>query len=279
MLLKTAIKTKMVAELTCLIPSDGHNPSGEGKIITLLSGGGGCGVTTLAFNLANELALASDKESLLVDLDWFYGALGPYLGLQGNYGIADLLARDDHVDGQLVRSTAVTYSDSLHVLLSPASITTRHNEAVPNQNLNQVLSACRQTYAHTIIDAARVSRQVAATLAEASTSVMLVFQLTVKDIHKIRAERTALIESGIPESRLVLVANRYDKRSSVTLDDARIALGGLPVNLIANDYRAAVHNVNFGRPLSETAPTSILRRDINMFWRGLDYGTITNQLS
>ena len=279
MLLKSAIKADLASTLGRLVPDCGHGSAGNGKIITLLSGGGGCGVTTLAFNLANELALASTRESLLVDLDWYYGALAPYLGLQGKFGIGDLLARDSRIDGNLVRSTAVAYSDHLHVLLSPASISTVHTEFVPDQNLNQVLSACRQAYAHTVIDAPRVSRQVAATLAEASTSVMMVFQLTVKDIHKIRSLRTALLESGIPESRIVLVANRYDKRSSVSLEDAQIALGGLPVSLIANDYRAAVHNVNFGRPLSETAPTSLLRRDLNIFWRRLQQGVFASQIS
>ncbi len=279
MLLKSAIKADLASTLGRLLPDSGHGSSGNGKIITLLSGGGGCGVTTLAFNLANELALASTRESLLVDLDWYYGALAPYLGLQGKFGIGDLLARDSRIDGNLVRSTAVAYSDHLHVLLSPASINAQNTEFVPDQNLNQVLSACRQAYAHTIIDAPRVSRQVAVTLAEASTSVMMVFQLTVKDIHKIRSLRTTLLESGIPESRIVLVANRYDKRSSVSLEDAQIALGGLPVSLIANDYRAAVHNVNFGRPLSESAPTSLLRRDLNIFWRRLQQGVFASQIS
>jgi pilus assembly protein CpaE len=262
LLLKSAIKAELAGVLARLLPANGHTSSGDGTVITMLSGSGGCGATTLAFNLAHELALASRRESLLIDLDWYYGAIAPYLGLQGHYGIGDLLARDSHIDGTLVRSTAVAFSTNLHVLLSPVSINSLHSEAINNQNLSKVLYACKQAYAHTVIDAPRVSRQVAATLAGASAVVLIVFQLTVKDIHIVRSVRAALFERGIPENRVVLVANRYDKHSSVTLNEAQDALGGQPLRLVANDYRTAVYNINFGRPLSETAPSSLLRRDI-----------------
>ena len=262
LLLKSAIKSELTGALGRLLPASGSGSSGQGTVITLLSGSGGCGATTLAFNLANELALGSARESLLIDLDWYYGALAPYLGIQAHYGVGDLLARDGHIDGNLVRSTAVAFSNHLNVLLSPVSINALNTESIHNQNMDKVLYACKQAYAHTVIDAPRVSRQVAATLAGVSTAVLIVFQLTVKDIHIVRSARAALLERGIPESRIVLVANRYDKRSSVPLTEAQDALGGQPLSLVANDYRTAVYNINFGRPLAETAPSSLLRRDI-----------------
>ncbi len=262
LLLKSAIKEDLPAVLDRLLPPGARDLSGEGTVITVLSGSGGCGATTLAFNLANELALDSARESLLIDLDWYYGAIAPYLGLQGRYGIGDLLARDSNVDGTLVRSTAVQFSKNLQVLLSPVSINDLNTASVTIRNMDHVLLACKQTYAHTVIDAPRVSREVAATLAGASAVVLIVFQLTVKDIHVVRSARAALLERGIPPGRIVLLANRYDKRSSVTLEEAQTALGGQSLQLISNDYRTAVYSINFGRPLSETAPTSLLRRDI-----------------
>ena len=262
LLLKSAIKADLVTALYRLLPSGGNGLVGDGTIITLLSGSGGCGATTLAFNLANELTLASARQALLIDLDWYYGGIAPYLGLQGRYGIGDLLARESPVDGNLVRSSTVAFSDNLHVLLSPVSINALQCEAVHNHNMKKVLHACKPTYTHTIIDAPRVSRQVATTLAGVSTVVLIVFQLTAKDIQVVRAARAALLEQGIPESRIMLVVNRYDKRSAVSLDEARKVLGNQPLHLIANDYRTAVHNVNFGQSLAETAPSSLMRHDI-----------------
>jgi pilus assembly protein CpaE len=243
-----------------VLRAKGDGSSGEGTIITLMAGSGGCGATTLAFNLANELGAA--REALLMDMDFDYGAIAPYLGLQGKFGIGDLLARDGRVDGNLVRSTAVTFSKNLHVLLSPVSVNAPQTEAADYPNLNEVLSACKQAYAHTIIDAPHVSRRVGATLAGASTAVLIVFQLTVKDIHSVRSLRAALVEGGLSENRIALVANRYDKNSSVTPHEAQEALGVKTLHLVANDYQTAVNNINFGRPLSETASASLLRRDI-----------------
>jgi Flp pilus assembly CpaE family ATPase len=90
----------------------------------------------------------------------------------------------------------------------------------------------------------------------------MVFQLTVKDIHTVRSARAALLEGGLSENRIALVANRYDKHSSVKADEAQMALGVKTLHLVANDYHTAVNNSNFGRPLSETAAASLLRRDI-----------------
>lgn len=262
LLLKSAIEDDLAAVLGRLLSLGGNGSSGDGSIITVLSGSGGCGATTLAFNLANELALTSDRQSLLVDLDRYYGALAPYLGLKGRYGIGDLLARDGNIDGDLVQSTAVAFADNLHVLLSPVSTAVPSSKPVHHRNMDKVLCACKQAYAHTVIDAPRALHEMAATLAAASSFVLMVFQMTVKDVHVIRAERARLLERGIPESRIVLVVNRYDKRSSVTPDEACDALGRQPLHLITNDYRTAVDCVNFGRPLSKAAPSSPLRRDI-----------------
>jgi pilus assembly protein CpaE len=270
LLLKSAIKDDLAAVLGRLLSLGGNGSSGDGAIITVLSGSGGCGATTLAFNLANELALASERPSLLIDLDRYYGAIAPYLGLKGRYGIGDLLSRDGHIDGELLQSTTVPFAENLHVLLSPVSTAVPSSKPVSHRNMDKILCACKQSYAHTVIDAPRALHEMVATLAAASSSVLLVFQMTVKDVHVIRAERARLLERGIPDTRIILVGNRYDKRSSVTPDEARAVLGHQPLHLIANDYRTAVDCVNFGRPLSKAAPSSPLRRDIRQLIDALD---------
>jgi Flp pilus assembly CpaE family ATPase len=134
---------------------------------------------------------------------------------------------------------------------------------VPNRNLKKALFACKQAYDHVVVDAPCVSRDVAATLAGASSVVLLVFQPTAKDLHSVRAARDALLERGLPDSRILPVVNRYDKKhSSVTLNEVRDALGSQRLCTISSDYCTAVRCINSGRPLSESAPSSLLRRDI-----------------
>lgn|GEM_PF-4568616 len=62
---KELISSKLAPVLEKLIPSKVIRPKGEGHIITVLSAGGGCGATTLAVNLADELRVLASFHVLL----------------------------------------------------------------------------------------------------------------------------------------------------------------------------------------------------------------------
>ncbi len=153
---RKALDPELVGVLQRLMPNSVRRAGGSGLAITVLSASGGCGATTIAVNLANELRLEVGEPTLLVDLDASYGAIGAYLGLKGNYGIADALAHGDRVDAQLVRSSASEFTEDLHVLLSPANLGSQTRTTVQYENLGHALEACKQAYSHTVIDAPRV---------------------------------------------------------------------------------------------------------------------------
>ena len=244
-------------------PAVATKSTSQGKAITILSAGGGCGATTLTVNLANELQLASEQPVLLVDLDYHYGAVGTYLDLHGQYGVSDVLAHTGHVDSNLIDTTAVKYSDQLHALISPASIHFQETRPIPNSNVEPVISACRQGYAYTIIDAPRIPMDIAASLAESSAGTLIVFQACVKDVRIAKSIITSLNNRGIPLENIYPVLNRYKKRGEmIGIEEVKNALGGLKITCMANDYSSAVKGINFGKPLSKSAPRSALRKDL-----------------
>src|SRR6185437_9519990 len=107
-LLKNAIVSDLHDVLKRLVADNA--PSSSGAAVTVLSAGGGSGATTVAVNLAAELQLRGEPghhdPALIVDLDSFYGSAAAYLGIEGEYGIFDLLSRPDPMDSQLIHSTA-----------------------------------------------------------------------------------------------------------------------------------------------------------------------------
>jgi pilus assembly protein CpaE len=260
-LIKDSIEADLLGVLHRLVPDRGAEVGQQGCSVTVLAASGGCGATTFAVNLANELG-TSEAPALVIDLDCFHGAVASYLGVEGRYGIADVLSRDGHIDGHLISSTSIAYSKSLHVLLSPASIDFVNPKPPRFEVLKDVLEACTSAYAYTVIDAPRVPIRVQSLLARTTATTFIVFQLTVKDINMAAATRQALIAGGAAEDRIVCVANRYRKRSPVSLNDARKALGDATVRLVRNDFHSAVRSLNDGRLLAESAASSRLRRDI-----------------
>ena len=64
-------------------------------------------------------------------------------------------------------------------------------------------------------------------------------------------------------SRIVLVLNRFRKQNHmIGFDECRRALGDEGLETVRNDFKSALRSINFGKPLSEVAPMSGLRRDL-----------------
>jgi len=259
---KSSVAEELPSALGRLIPEEVLGGQ-AGAITTVLAASGGCGATTVAINLANELHLSSGDPALLVDMDLHYGAVGSYLGISGQFGLADVLNHAGHIDPQLIRSTAISCGEGLYVLASPASAHFAQTVALDFRNLDQALDACKQAYAHTVIDAPRASMDLAAALAAQSTTTIVVLQLNVKDVRITRETLMALTERGVRAETLIPLANRCHKRSSmVTLDDAQRALGAISLERIRNDFRSAIRGMNYGQPLSRASPRSGMLKDI-----------------
>jgi len=260
---KQFMNSELLDVLVRLLPDSNPTQSRPGKCFTVLSAGGGCGATTMVVNLAYELQINSPKPVLLIDMDYSYGSVASYLELNTRYGIADVLQHPGNIDENLIDTTSVQYTDALRVLISPASIDFSNSRDLEISQLSQVLAACKQSNGFTVIDAPRISMKAATSLGESSDATVVVFQPTVKDIRVAKSMITSLRNNGIPADRIRPVLNRYRKRKeTITFDEAQEAIGEFPITRLSNDYASAVKSINFGKPLSVTAPRSALRKEM-----------------
>jgi Flp pilus assembly CpaE family ATPase len=277
-MVKDTITAELAGVLNRICPSVANGQSGA--VFTVLSSGGGCGATTLAVNLANELQLALSSgtpsassaaaggRALVVDLDTCYGAVGTYLGVDGEYGILDLLDRSGALDSHLIETTSVAYADRLHVLVSTASSNLGEPARMSPARLGAAAAACRGAYAVTVIDAPRVGLEAAAELVRASDVTLLPLQLTIKDIRSARQMLARLAPGGVSslpggKGSVVPIVTRYAKRTAmVTLAEARQALGNIELATLCNDYHAAGQSLSHGKPLAQVSARSDIRKEI-----------------
>lgn len=258
---KNAIVAELGTVLERLLAQEPEGSTRFGSIISVFSCSGGCGATTVAVNLANELRLAENKRVLVVDLDQHYGAVATYLGVKGRYGIGHILGRQGPVDKHLIESTAVAYREGFDVLLSPAS-TESDTPTLNYKNLPATLEACRESYDYIIVDAPRLPKQMMIDLASISRIGMVVFQLTVRDVAYASSIISFLADQGIPRERLVSLANRVRKRGpSLRLEDGRRAIGSGAMCPVRSDWAKAMKSLNRGQLLSDVAGRSGLRKD------------------
>ncbi|MAE68054.1 MAG: hypothetical protein CMJ18_27710 [Phycisphaeraceae bacterium] len=260
---RKTMTSELVSVLDRLHPGAGRDGGACGSLYAVLSAAGGCGATTIAVNVADELAAHAGGPVLLVDLDTKFGAVAGYFGRDGEYGVADVIHRDGPIDPQLIRSTALRQSEGLDLLINPASAAFGAGIAFRHDRVGELAAACRAAYRCTVVDAPDLPVDAAADLAASSDATLLVMQPTVKDIRNARAMMSAPTDRGLRQDRVIVVANRYARRRhGVLLNEARRALGGIDPRKITNDYRAAMAGIDYGRPLAQAAPRCGLRRDV-----------------
>ena len=233
-----------------------------GSIVTVFSASGGCGATTVALNVANELRIKASKPVLVIDLDRCYGAASAYLDIKSEYGIDDVLTYEGKIDKHLIQSSSSSYKDDFHVLLSSAGTAKKASHDINPECLSTVLQACRQGYAHTVIDAPRMDEQTVKVLTELSDFTIVVFQLTLKDLKFARSIISMFKALGLSEDKIIPLANRFKKRGPlIGIDDGKRALGTDNVYSIRSDWRNAINCLNNGKTLAEAAPHSGIRKD------------------
>jgi len=233
-----------------------------GNIISVFSSSGGCGATSAAVNLANELRLMSSGPVLVIDLDNCYGTVSAYLGITGQYGIAHVLSHKHPINKHLIESVAYNYMEDFHVLLNPAAIEDGEFKSLQYENLTAALQACRETCRYIVVDAPRVAESVATNLASVSKFALIVFQLTVKDLRFARAMMSSFTQSGTSPKRIIPPANRVKRIGPlVRLEDSKEAMGLDSLHQIRSDWRKAMKSINRGQPLAQVARRSGIRRD------------------
>ena len=263
-LLKSAIAADLPGVLRQLTPSPaGSRMPDRHTVITILSAGGGCGATMLAVNLAGELHRICEQPSLLIDLDCSFGGAAGCLGVTARYGIADVLADAKRIDAELIRSTATTYRDQLHLLASPATVPHQEPDAMKYEHLNLALRSARQAYEYTVVDAPKMPIDLTVDLARASEFVLIVLELNTEDIRIARLFIKAPVDHGIATDRILALANRYRRRRQmVPWAEAKRALDLVRLGRLRNDYVNVATSINFGKLLADIAPRSPVRRDI-----------------
>ena len=125
------------------------NATSTGKIISLIAPNGGCGVSTLAANLAVSLA-EQQHQVLLVDLHLHTDDLAMLLDMKPNYSIANLCQSISGMDRSLLDKALTTHESGVELLAPP-----RRSEdaaAVTARGVCQVLVLARSAFPFVVVD-------------------------------------------------------------------------------------------------------------------------------
>lgn len=213
-----------------------------GQVIAVMGARGGVGASTIAVNLAAQLATLTHGHIVILDLHLQRGTTALMLGAKPNAGLRVALEEPDRVDGLFLERTSVEVGERLRLIAAEEAY--EADVAPTADGVARLLTLLRRKFNHIVVDLPMpptpATRQVL-TVARQRVAVLGPDVASIRDALAIRRICGAL---GVP--RLITVLNRSGAPGA--LKPAMIAegLGGKPDVTIPDLTRHLPRAANLG---------------------------------
>ncbi len=233
----------------------------KSRRICVTGASGGAGTTSIACNLALEIAQLTDRDCALVDLDLQFGDVALNFDCEPSFTLHDLAEAGAGLDKSVLESALKKLPSKVAILSRPHVL--EQQEAVTPDTIHRVIELLGGSYENIIMDVPRdVNACTGAAFAQADI-IFIVCQLLVPSIRNAKRYYEALLRIGVPDERLQFVVNRSDGRSGrVTVKDLEETTRRPIYACIPNDYQFVARSIDFGRPIASLDRSSPVRAAI-----------------
>lgn len=242
--------------------------SRDGAILAVHGMAGGVGATTLATNLAWEIATASKTDApkvCLLDLDLQFGSVATYLDLPRRDSVYELLSDIENMDEDSFGQALMSFEDKMQVLTAPADMLPL--DLLPPEDIQKLLDIASTHFDYVIVDMPKTLVQWSETVLNAAHVYLAMIELDMRSAQNALRMKRALQSEDLPFEKLRFILNHAPKftdlsgksrvkRMAESLGigiDVQFPDGGRPV-LQAGDH---------GLPLATAASKNPLRKEIN----------------
>ncbi|MCV3272871.1 AAA family ATPase [Roseobacter sinensis] len=239
----------------------------EGAVIVVHGLAGGTGATTLAVNLAWELATA-DKEDgpsvCVLDLDLQYGAVATYLDLPRREVVYDMLSDTEGMDDEIFGQSLLTFQDRMQVLTAPMEMLPL--DIITAEDVNRVLKMARRHFDYVVIDMPSTLVSWSEAVLSAAHVYFATVELDMRSAQNTLRFKRALQAEELPVEKLRYVMNRAPKFTDLNGKSRvkRMAESlGISIDVHMPDGgKPITQGADHGLPLAQSAPKNPLRREI-----------------
>ena len=227
------------------------------RVIMVSSTKGGTGKTSIAVNLAVELA-AIRLRTLLIDLDVQFGDVGIVLGLDRPVKtLHDLTLSAGELDAEKLRGYVLRHGSGLSIL--PAPLRPEEGEAVDASRIAAILQTARGMFDAIVIDTAPIFDGPMLTALDRSDQLLLVSTPDVPSMKNIRLALQTLELLGFPLERIALVANRAGLTGGASTAEMADTIGR-DVRFVLEEDSVVPRSINSGIPAVLLDPRSRFSR-------------------
>jgi pilus assembly protein CpaE len=233
----------------------------DARTIAIAGATGGCGATTLAVNLAYEIAHRRNLRCILVDLSLKMGQVATYLNVEPRHTISDLLRDPGRVDSLLLQASLVRVAQNFQILAGPQRLASP--VAASPQAVAKILGTAGQIADVVLIDLHCTYDDVFfETLADSQTMV-LVGEQKIPSVRSLKQVQEAVGRAGAGRDEHIVI-NRYDPKIPGFGVDRLLKVLDVPsLQTVAEDRAAVSACLNRGCTLRQESPRSRILADID----------------
>jgi Flp pilus assembly CpaE family ATPase len=240
-----------------------HAASDEAVVIGVYAPKGGSGRTTIALNLAAQLAKEHPGRVLLVDLDFPYNQAALLSGLVPTGSLtraswSSVLGTLGDLEDALL-SAALLHPSGYMVL--PGVIRVEESELVTTEQVTGAIRTLRGAFKHIIVDLGIALSDTALSVFDMASQVVLVITPELPSLNGGRHVLSILRDSlHMPEERVKLILNQRQASSVVPREAVERALGRPPSVEVGHDGNKPERAVLEGTLVALSDPKSEVAR-------------------
>lgn len=244
-------------------------PAASGcRRICVVGSSGGAGATTVACNLAIELARATDRRCGLVDMNFQFGDVACLFDATPQHSVADICAAGAEIDRTLLETAIDDLPCNVSILASRQKV--QFSDSVTADGIEQMFQVMSHMFPFVVVDLPRYFAPETIAALSGADCVLIVTQLAVPFLRNATRVYESLLEMGADEDRVEVVLNRCNANfERIKPEEVERHFGRPAFAVIPNDYKRIGASRDLGHPIVTDAPNSPARLAIQVLARRL----------
>ena len=261
---KPVLKDDLLRVVTRLSNLNGADAGSESKIITVYSNKGGIGKTTIAINLASELAKVTIDKVALVDWNLQLGDVYTFLNLNPafdvNYVIHKLVDKDE---ATLLKAFEKYKNTSMYVLADPSYI--EQSESITPQQITSLFNALKKVFPYVVVDMSSNIDPNSLKILDSSDWILFTTIVNIPAIRNCQRCLNLFRSRRYPKDKVKVIINRYMENDEIKIEDIENTLGEKVYWKIPNNYFTIMEAINKGVSIAEINPDSNIGNNFRDF--------------
>ena len=276
---KPVIKTEFVEIFKSIIKDiNSEEAKDTCKIISTFSNKGGIGKTSIAVNLAVELAQMSKEKVALIDLNLQLGDVATFLDMTPPFAMDYIADNINNLDeDELLKAMTRYKNTSLYVIADPLNID--KSKDITAEQIKNILTALKKTFSYIVIDIGTNIDSKTITALDFSDLVLLIAIVNLPAIRSTQRCMELFDKLGYNADKIKLVLNRYMENEDIKTSDIEEVVKQKVYWKIPNNYLIMMSAINKGVPVNEINPDSNVAVNYKEFTSKISDYLITQKLN